>query len=591
MAYQLNSQLYAAQAWDRLRFCLLRPKTGPLLVVKVDPQELYRSWSAIASYSGQVSVGEVLSEYLEPLFELWLIVPRQASEVCATLTSLMCLLRLAGSRRFACRAAELLLQTAEAELSRAPSREARYWVAVGGHWLGLAYEAADEMEPSERAFVAALIAARETITMIDSPAVERGSPQALACGIIGHLVRVSLRLGNVESAQRLAREGVAIARQQLSASPSVDNQMLLGMQLLGLSRALEEGREYVHAKPYAQECVALARQVLGNFGSRLALTGLGAALDDLGRLEEHCFALGSPEAILQPETSPHRRLGRTREAARKCYEESLDIAERLWRELAAHEQLRGIAVTLGNLGRTYEMDGDLNTAGSLYEQAIARFRSLVADVNSVLYVHDLSTALDKLAMLRCRERHIEEAFTLYDESLGLLRYCANADRSSWQEAYHWGLEHRLEIAAENGQWVRGRGYARERLGCCRNEVADARTARTAENTLCHVLPLMGCDLELKLLDEAAELACVVDSLVWGLVAAFDDEKVDRAEQQLDSTTLFRCASGIELVARLRDLEGNHEAQAAAAEFASELRASAEQLKAKEDAATDEESSQ
>ena len=69
-----------------------------------------------------------------------------------------------------------------------------------------------------------------------------------------------------------------------------------------------------------------------------------------------------------------------------------------------------------------------------------------------------------------------------------------------------------------------------------------------------------------------------------LASAFDDPAVDRAEQQLDSTTLSRCAEGLELVARLRRIQGDGEAGREAADAATALREAAGRLKAEEDAA-------
>jgi hypothetical protein len=102
--------------------------------------------------------------------------------------------------------------------------------------------------------------------------------------------------------------------------------------------------------------------------------------------------------------------------------------------------------------------------------------------------------------------------------------------------------------------------------------------------------VLRCELGLQRLDDASESARRIEDLVGALVAAFEDDTVDRAEQQLDSTTLFQCAEGMELVARLRGLEGNEASQREAAASAESLRESAEQLKAEEDAATDEDSS-
>ena len=62
-----------------------------------------------------------------------------------------------------------------------------------------------------------------------------------------------------------------------------------------------------------------------------------------------------------------------------------------------------------------------------------------------------------------------------------------------------------------------------------------------------------------------------------LVKAFEDPEVDREEQRLDSTTQFCCADGLELVARLRAMQGDGEAERGAADAATALREAAKRL--------------
>ncbi|MFM1823757.1 MAG: hypothetical protein RI967_2023, partial [Planctomycetota bacterium] len=62
-------------------------------------------------------------------------------------------------------------------------------------------------------------------------------------------------------------------------------------------------------------------------------------------------------------------------------------------------------------------------------------------------------------------------------------------------------------------------------------------------------------------------------------------------EALDSTTLFRCADGMEVVARLRGLQGHGSAEREAVEAANALRESAERFKSDEQAATGEDPSQ
>jgi hypothetical protein len=186
------------------------------------------------------------------------------------------------------------------------------------------------------------------------------------------------------------------------------------------------------------------------------------------------------------------------------------------------------------------------------------------------------------------------ALERYEESLGIRRRLLEEfgePLPQWISDFQWSLIRVRDVAMEAGAFDRAYELAVELWNLAQERVGEDESLRAREYLLSVVNPVFRCELELGRLGDAAESASLVEEFVSALTAAFEDDTVDRAEQQLDSTTLFRCATGIELVARLRDHEGNRAAQTAAAEFESELRASAEQLKSEEDAATDEESSQ
>jgi hypothetical protein len=142
-----------------------------------------------------------------------------------------------------------------------------------------------------------------------------------------------------------------------------------------------------------------------------------------------------------------------------------------------------------------------------------------------------------------------------------------------------------------GAFDRAYELAVELWNLAQEEYGDDKSPRAREYLLSTALPALRCELELGRLEDARESACLVEGVVGLLIAAFEDGTVDRAEQQLDSTTLFRCAEGMEHVARLRGLQGNEPQRQEASEAAKSLREAAEQLKSEEDAATDEESSQ
>ncbi|MFZ9916446.1 MAG: hypothetical protein ACO3IB_14095, partial [Phycisphaerales bacterium] len=189
---------------------------------------------------------------------------------------------------------------------------------------------------------------------------------------------------------------------------------------------------------------------------------------------------------------------------------------------------------------------------------------------------------------------LDAAHAKYMESLEIRRRLLEQfgePHPQWISDYLWSLHRCRDVAIEAGAFDRAYDLAVELWNHAQQEYGDDESPHAREYLLSHINPAFRCELELGRLEDAAESAHLVEGVVGLLIAAFEDDTVDRAEQQLDSTTLFRCADGMELVARLRGLQGDEPKQQEAAETAKSLREAAEQLKAEEDAATDEESSQ
>ena len=91
----------------------------------------------------------------------------------------------------------------------------------------------------------------------------------------------------------------------------------------------------------------------------------------------------------------------------------------------------------------------------------------------------------------------------------------------------------------------------ERWELATAQAEDDETMRAPETLLSHLTPLMLCEIELGKFEDAEESAARVERLVDAIESAFDDSSIDREEEQLDATTLYRCAEGMDLVARLR----------------------------------------
>jgi hypothetical protein len=189
---------------------------------------------------------------------------------------------------------------------------------------------------------------------------------------------------------------------------------------------------------------------------------------------------------------------------------------------------------------------------------------------------------------------LDAALAKYEESLEIQRRLMEEFGEAlpqWKTDFRWSLNRCRDVAIEAGAFDRAYELAVELWNLAQEEVDEDESPQAREHLLSTALPMLRCEIELDRLGDAAESASLIEDLVGALTVAFEDDTVDRAEEGLDSRTLFRCVDGMELVARLCGLQGNEPKQQEATEAAKSLRESAEQLKAEEDAATDEESSQ
>jgi tetratricopeptide (TPR) repeat protein len=275
------------------------------------------------------------------------------------------------------------------------------------------------------------------------------------------------------------------------------------------------------------------------------------------------------------------------------------------------------------------------------EEAVSLRRQLVESTDTRAARMALAVASSRLAGAEHAAGRSTRARQRYDEVLAMLRAVGAADRGSPQERFDFTnvLEKTSEVARTLCDDVAARNYARQalairrelarstdcppdwRVACFRSQeiacecelavgnVGEAWELAMAcwqqavattdgnesfgaiEYRLGVFLHVLRCEIRMRERSRLAQVLQVATSHIEALLAAFADPLVDRVEHRLDSSTLSVCAKGMELVAGLRGLEGNRDAQFAALERANALRASAEQLKAEEDAATDEESSQ
>jgi tetratricopeptide (TPR) repeat protein len=281
-------------------------------------------------------------------------------------------------------------------------------------------------------------------------------------------------------------------------------------------------------------------------------------------------------------------------AALAKYKESLEIRRAHAKQLGTPESLRDVSVSLNRVADIAHARGDFDEALAKHRESLEIRRALAESLRTPRSRRDVSVSLNRVADIERVRGDLNAALAKYEESLVIRRRLVDETANphpQWISDLQWSLRRCCDVAIEREQFERAYELGVEVWNIARCKVGTDDSPRSREYLLARACPVLRCELELGRLAGAVESARLIAVFVESLSASIQDASVDREEQALDSATLFLCAEGMDLVSRLRGLEGNHEAQTTAAEFVSSLRASAEQLKAEEDAATDEESSQ
>jgi tetratricopeptide (TPR) repeat protein len=271
--------------------------------------------------------------------------------------------------------------------------------------------------------------------------------------------------------------------------------------------------------------------------------------------------------------------------AQSSYEESLAKARSLNASMESPGNLSEVVLGLQRLGRVFEARKEYGAATRLYAESLEIQDQLLREEESPSRLLLVGLCLQRMGDMLLEQGDRGNALHQFEAGLKWTRRLIalyDDPNITYEITFEQILLRCRNAAIEAGAYEQALGHAKE-----------YQTLHLAHSPCCLLeddCAVLRCELGLQRLDDASESARRIEDLVGALVAAFEDDTVDRAEQQLDSTTLFQCAEGMELVARLRGLEGNEASQREAAASAESLRESAEQLKAEEDAATDEDSS-
>lgn len=277
-------------------------------------------------------------------------------------------------------------------------------------------------------------------------------------------------------------------------------------------------------------------------------------------------------------------------AALAKYSESLALRRWIAERVGTPQGKRDVSTVLNNLGYVLEARGEWAGALAQYEESLEIRVQLRAEEETPVRLRDVSVSLESIGRILEVRGELAAALARYEESLEIAWGLSASDDPlpMWMDDLGRILTRCRDIEIALGNFARARNHAFARWSLAESEIDGVESPIAWEFLLSHTFPVLHCDVEIGRLDEATQWPDLIERLVEALARAFEDPEVDREEEQLDSTTLFRCAEGMVLVARFRGAKGDAGAEAAVRARAAELRALAEALKSEEDAVEEDE---
>jgi predicted ATPase/class 3 adenylate cyclase len=240
-------------------------------------------------------------------------------------------------------------------------------------------------------------------------------------------LRLAGALMNYWQARNNMHEGIDWLSQLLRQPAASARNAARARALTSLASLYEAQIESLKAEPFAQEGLAIYRELDDRYGIASALFVLGNALcghDDYVAGRPLVFeslalyrTLGDKSGI----TEVLNLLGNFADdqdpvRARTYLEESLELA----RELG---DTAGVADRLGNLGRIAYRDGDFSAARAWLTESLTIHRSLG--------ISDVSFVVEALGELGLREGNYEQARTYLEEGLSLARESGRINATYW----------------------------------------------------------------------------------------------------------------------------------------------------------------
>ena len=437
------------------------------------------------------------------------------------------------------------------------------------------------------------------------------------CLALEHVGNIFYRRGDLGGLKRF-EEALGISNRLLEYEVTPDRLEIAQNNLREVANGLRKQGDFAGALQRGEESLAIAQRLveieetpgrlyricvsLTDLGETLICSGLQNLGDSFARFEE---SLRVARRLVDVDKSPdwmsnlatvlchlgtaYRWEGELDEAL-GCFRESLEIRWGLVKAKETPNELREIGVILNHMADTLAFD-DSETTGQLYEESLAISRRLVETAYTPQHVHDLSFCLGRVGRFLRMNGDLYGSLEHREESLAHLTHLRDFDllQPSWFEDFVCRLEEVLHLGIELGEYARVHERAVERWELATAQAEDDETIRILETLLSHLTPLMLCEIELGKFEDADESAAEVERLVDAIASAFDDSSIDREEEQFDATTLYRCAEGMDLVARLRGAQGDVKAEAASRARAADLRERAEALKAEDNVAEEDES--
>jgi nephrocystin-3 len=439
MAWEMDYQLFKAEAWDDLCRCLVAPRTGMAAVRHLSFNSWFASWRSIAASRGGDSVTSRITDELGGAWQEWrerLDESHDSVSALRAMTSFLWKSSCVGDFSFAvCVEALAITRGVAAKFVTHESRRD----------LSLALDGMADIEWVRGDILGALACYEEGLQIRCALMSELGTVES-RCDFSFALTQVAgvkEERGDLDGALAFYEEGLQIRRALMAECPMPLNCCNVMVSLNKVAGLAQVRGDLSGALVRYGEGLAISRALMVELGTPESRRDVSLSLGGIARVEQElndldgalvCYReileiaralmveLGTPQShhdlsVAVSNVAGIEEVRGDLSSALVGYEEGLEIARALMSELGTHDSCRSVLVSLNQVGRIEQARGDLSGALVRYEEGLEIARIVMAGRDTPQSRRDVSLSLGLVADVRFEHGDIDGALACYEAGL------------------------------------------------------------------------------------------------------------------------------------------------------------------------------